>query len=187
MTVSNYLYCTMEGVSFNQWSSGLLKSRALILLDESSQIWELDAVFIFHRLRGFLRLLLGGDDKQLPPYVSRDAIDPPSIMIWVRRAANKKGFVIPVTLLLTQYRMMPEVGTVVSDNFYNGKLQHSKRPDGKKHLFFHFVEGIMESIGFSRYCVEQSKRCTRILKKYQSNIPHLTIQILTYYELNVPI
>ena len=182
MTVSNYLFCTIEGESCNKWSSGMLKNRELMVLDESSQLWEMDAVFLLHRLDGYKRLLLAGDDNQLPPYVAREFENSPSIMTWIRRVSKARGFHVPITLLLTQYRMKPHVGTVVSENFYKGKLQHSKIPDGHPHLFLHSVQGNMETIGTSRFCREQSKRCSRIYSKYQTTLPPFTIQVLTYYE-----
>ena len=78
--------------------------------------------------------------------------------------------------------MMPHMGTVVSDNFYKGKLQHSKIPDGHPHLFLYSLQGKMETIASSRFCREQSKRCSRIYSKYQTTLPPFTIQVLTYYE-----
>ena len=50
MTVSNYPFCTIEEESCNKWSSGMLKNRALMVLDETSQLWEMDAAYLLHRL-----------------------------------------------------------------------------------------------------------------------------------------
>ena len=181
MTVSNYLYNTMEGDSCNKWSSGLFKNRAVLILDEASQLWELWAALLFHRMRGYKRLILAGDDKQLSPYVARDLENLPSIMTWVRRVTKLHQYMVPITFLRMQYRMMPHVGTTVSNVFYKGKLLHNKRRDGDPHMFFHFVEGKMETIMTTRYCVEHSKRCYRIYNNYKSRSPHLTLQVLTFY------
>ena len=182
MTVANYLQCTMQGDNCNKWSPGLSIKRTVAVLDEASQLWELWAAFIFHRLRGYKRLVIAGDDKQLSPYVARDLENSPSIFTWCRRICKRDGYMVPITLLRMQYRMMLHVGKVVSANFYNGELQHYKRPDGKPHLFFHLVEGTMETIGSSRYCVEHTKRCFRIYNNYKRRSPNLRIQVLTFYE-----
>ena len=182
MTVASYLQCTMEDDNCNKWSPGLVMKRTLLILDEASQLWELWAAFIFHRMRGYKRLILAGDDKQLSPYVARDFENSPSIFTWCRRICKRDGYMVPITFLRIQYRMMPHVGKLVSVNFYKGQLQHHKRPDGQPHLFFHLVEGTMETIGTSRYCVEHTQRCFRIYNNYKRRSPNLRIQVLTFYE-----
>ena len=82
---------------------------------------------LLQHLKDYKRLVLGGDDDQLPPYVSRDVDDPPSMMTWLRRLTG--NYQIPVTLLTKQYRMMPSVGSLVSDLFYRGELKHHKTFD----------------------------------------------------------
>ena len=186
MTVCNYLYRTMYSTDSNMWAYSssnpdLFKPREVAVLDESSQVPKLMGSMVLSRWTSYLRAIFGGDDIQLPPYISKDIDNPDSILTWIR---EKKGkFVIPVImLLLKQYRMMPTVGQVVSDNFYNGELLHAKLSDGQKHLFFHNMEGMYERIGRSLYCKEDTKSCIDIWKSYQQRVPPVTCQVLTFYE-----
>ena len=78
-----------------------------------------------------------------------------------------------------QNRMMPSVGTVVSNNFYEGRLLHYKAADNKKHLFFHCVQGKMGTKSTSRFCAEDSKKCIQISQKYPKS---MKIQVLAFYE-----
>ena len=135
---------------------------------------------LLQHLKEYKRVVLGGDDNQLPPYVSRDLDDPPSMMTWLRRLTG--NYQIPVTLLTKQYRMMPSVGSLVSDLFYKGELLHHKTFDGRRHLFFHDMKGRMCEKSTSRSCVQDSRRCIEIWRKYRKNYPQWTIQVLTFYE-----
>ena len=182
MTMANYLYSTRTNDSCNKWSSDLMNNRDLIVLDEASQVWELDALMLLHRLRGYKRFVCAGDQKQLSPYVSRLVDDAPSILTWLQRVHGKNTYLIPNTLLRRQYRMMPSIGTVVSRLFYDSKLQHHKNKDGKKHLFFHCMDGKMEIHSTARWCVDDTNRCARIFNRYKTNSPHFKCHVLTYYE-----
>ena len=117
---------------------------------------------LLYRLDSNKRLLFGGNDNKLSPYVTKEFENSPSIMTWIRRVSKASGLEVSITLLLTQYRMMPHVGTMVSDNFYKGKPQNSKIPDGHPHLFLHSLQGNMETIASSRCCRKWSKRCFQI-------------------------
>ena len=180
MTITKFLNSTMEGDGINKWSPGLLKQREVLISDEISQLWELIAAMVIRRLKDYKRIVLCGDDKQLPPYVSRDVDNPTSMMTWLRRLTG--AYRIPVTFLTTQYRMMPVNGELVSSLFYNGRLNHHKIADGGKHLFFHKMGGKMEGLSTSKYCVEDSKRCLAICANYARTSPNLKIQVLTFYQ-----
>ena len=182
MTIANYLNYIRTNDSCNKWGPQLMINRDLIVLDEASQIWEMDAIMLLHGLTGYKRFVCAGDHKQLSPYVSREVEDGPSIMNWLLRLNVRDNYFIPNIQLRRQYRMMPSVGSVVSTLFYNSNLQHHKKKDGKKHLFFHCMKGKMEINSTDRWCVDDTHRCARIYKNYQKNSPHLRCHVLTYYQ-----
>ena len=76
--------------------------------------------------------------------------------------------------------MMPCVGGVVSENFYDNNLEHVKVSDGNVHLYFHSVQGKMSQKSTSNYCREESLKCIQILKYYERR--NLVCQVLTFYE-----
>ena len=183
MTVSNYLLQTMDATTCNMWCASkhnptLLTQRALMLGDEASQLWEMIAVLLISRTSGYKRIVWGGDDIQLAPYLHKDTVDAPSVMSWIRRLSGV--FQIPITQLRIQYRMMPSVGKVVSEIFYENNLQHHKKSDGKNHLFFHSLEGKMDKMGNSPFCKQDSIRCIEILKRYRGS--NFDCRVLTFYE-----
>ena len=183
MTVANYLLQTMDATTCNMWCASkhnptLLTQRALMLGDEASQLWEMIAVLLISRTSGYKRIVWGGDDIQLDPYLHKDIVDAPSVMSWIRRLSGV--FQIPITQLRIQYRMMPSVGKVVSEIFYENNLQHHKKSDGKNHLFFHSLEGKMDKMGNSPFCKQDSIRCIQILKRYRGS--NFDCRVLTFYE-----
>ena len=185
MTISNYLYRTMYSDATNQWAYSssnpdLLKPREVAVVDESSQVAEVIGSMVLSRWKRYLRGILAGDHIQLAPYISKYIDNPGSILTWIRKQKGK--FEIPNTMLRKQYRMMPSVGELVSDNFYGGKLVHAKDSDGLQHVFFHNLEGRVESMGASLYCKEDTMKCIDIWTSYQGRTPPVTCQVLTFYE-----
>ena len=181
LTVSKYLSSLNHGVTVNKWSKDLAKQREVLLLDEVSQLWELESAMLVNQMGRYDRASLTGDRKQLPPHVVKEAdADFPSMITWIQRLP--RGYTIPVTQLRMQYRMMPSVGSVVSNSFYDGILQHHKVSDGGKHLFFHCITGSMKTKSFSSFCEEDTRRCIRIYKRYHESNPLLKIQVLTFYQ-----
>ena len=183
MTVCNYLQQTMDAETCNMWCASkqnptLLTQRRVMITDESSQIWAMVSVLLLSRISGYLSLVAGGDDYQLDPYLHKDIVNAQSFMKWIREFSGE--YEIFITQLRRQYRMMPSVGSVVSENFYNNTLVHHKKSDGDEHLFFHCVDGKTRMMGTSPYCEEDSMRCIEILKSYRWS--NLDCQVLTFYE-----
>ena len=173
----------MSGTICDTWCASkhyptLLTQRAVMLGDEASQLWMMVVLFLFSRVSMYKSIIFGGDDIQLDPYLHKDIADAPSVMTWIRKLSGV--FRIPITKLIRQYRMMPLVGTLVSENFYDNTLVHHKLSDGKDHLFFHSMEGKMSKIGDSSYCERDSIKCIEILKRYRGS--GLDCHVLTFYE-----
>ena len=177
MTVSNYLFRSQQGGSVNKWSKGLLKQREVLLLDEASQLWEMEEAMVLNQMSTFKRVVYCGDRKQLPPRVLKNVDDSPSLLTWIGKLRGR--YKVPCTQLQRQYRMMPSVGNVVSENFYEGTLVHNKAADKREHLFFHCVQGNMDTRSSSRFCPEDSEKCITISKGYPKS---LKIQVLTFYQ-----
>ena len=183
MNVNHYLLPTMDATTCNKWCASkhnpmLLTQRAVMVGDEASQLWTMVAVFLLNRINGYKSIIFAGDDNQLDPYLHKDIVDAPSVMTWIRELLGI--YRIPITQLRRQYRMMPSVGTVVSENFYDNTLEHDKISDGNDHLFFHCLGGKMCKISESPYCEHDSIRCIEILKQYGGS--NLDYQVLTFYE-----
>ena len=173
----------MDAETCNKWCASkhnptLLTQRKVMITDESSQLWSMVAVLLLSRISGYLSISIGGDDKQLGPYLHKDIVNAQSFMKWIREFSG--DYEIFITQLRRQYRMMPSVGSVVSENFYDNTLVHHKKSDGDDHLFFHCVEGKTSQMGTSPYCEQDSMRCIEILKSYRGS--NLDCQVLTFYE-----
>ena len=132
---------------------------------------------LLNYMGAYKRVVFCGDGKQLRPHVFKSVDDSPSLLTWIETLRGT--YTVPCTHLLMQCRMMPSVGTVVSKNFYEGRLLHHKAADNKKHFFFHCVQGNMGTKSTSRFCAEDSKKCIAISKHYPKS---LKIQVLTFYE-----
>ena len=161
---------------FEKREPQIWKKRKLLVIGEASQIWELTAVMLLSLLNWFDRLVIAGDSKQLQPYVARRH-SAGSIMTWASRLRYK----IPCTKLLIQYRMVPAVGSMVSQLFYDGTLVNAMPEDGKKHIFFHDVGGTTIPRGTSCYNPKETEVCLQIYRKLQTR-GNLEAQILTFYK-----
>jgi len=75
-------------------------------------------------------LVLGGDPSQLPPVYPEDAAEPNE---WFRDSVFDRAGIGDiddprVAFLDTQYRMQEEIGGLVSDSFYGGRLRSAAAP-----------------------------------------------------------
>ena len=100
------------------------RKRSLLVLEESSQIWEQEFGIMMTYLDDFDRIVLGGDPKQLPPMVSKRCTDTKSAIDWaLELGGNLK---LKIVVLVDQYRMVPHIGKAVSSVFYNNELRHHR-------------------------------------------------------------
>ena len=107
----------------------------LVILDEASRATAPELLIPLARGR---RAVLVGDDKQLPPYVERDALDERQV---TERGLTKAELTKPlfvtlaeglpaanVSKLTHQHRMHPAIGRLVSYCFYDKDLTSKDRP-----------------------------------------------------------
>lgn len=85
----------------------------MVIVDEAGSVpeWKLP---LLTRLDAEV-LLMVGDHKQLPPYSDCKEFIPESFL-------ERMAGMLPVTMLKTQYRMHPDINSVVSKHFYGAKL-----------------------------------------------------------------
>jgi superfamily I DNA and/or RNA helicase len=104
----------------------IAKERFDTLLAEEAGMATLPALFHAASLCG-RRAIVVGDPRQLPPIVQSDDAD-------VRRAIGRNVFEVTVpdpmgspivAMLDVQYRMHPQIGTLVGALFYGGRLVHA--------------------------------------------------------------
>lgn len=82
-------------------------------------------------------MVVGGDPLQLPPIFPEDAEEPNE---WFRANIFERAGVttrddMRAAFLDTQYRMQPEIGTLVSQMFYDGALQTGTAPAARLNVF----------------------------------------------------
>ena len=89
-----------------------LRNRSLLVLEESSQIWDQELAIMMPYLDDFVRIVLGGDPKQLPAMVSKEGTGAKSAMDWALELDGKAK--LKVAVLLDQYSMAPFIREIVS-------------------------------------------------------------------------
>ena len=91
------------------------------------------------------KCILVGDHKQLPPTFCEEESDALDALAEAKSRLIKDGVIdkifehLPITMkgqLSKQYRMLPHIGSFISNNFYNGSLRHHR--EETDHDFTHF-------------------------------------------------
>jgi len=161
---------------------------SVFILDEASQILDLDGLQLFRHLPATIdRIVIFGDRKQLPPYVSKEADDMGQSLIDVLGAKLDPP---RETMLRTQYRMPPSLGGLVSDLFYHGQLNHQKKDTAPGvHIRFKSVEGYQRIRNDSVYNPPEAIKALEIYRLIQRENYHKPdtadnplVVILTFYE-----
>ena len=101
------------------------------------------------------KCILVGDHKQLPPTFCEEESDALDTMAEAKARLIKDGVIdklfehLPITMkgqLSKQYRMLPHIGSFISENFYNGNLRHHRKDTD--HDFTHFGWFTYDSRGY---------------------------------------
>ncbi|EKL0721039.1 AAA family ATPase [Citrobacter freundii] len=125
------------------------------LLDKESEIFDLAIVDECSKatlpewimaLSVAQKCILVGDHKQLPPTFCQEESEALSVLSYSQEKLIRDGVIermfenFPESMkgtLLRQYRMLPQIGQFISENFYNKSLSHSRiKGNG---LFEHFA------------------------------------------------
>ena len=106
----------------------------LCIVDEASKATPTEVLVPLSKSR---RWILVGDDRQLPPFVDRAAIRPEKLAKYDLNEGNLRETLfthlktgLPEAChveLRTQHRMVPAIGRLVSQCFYEGRLENEER------------------------------------------------------------
>ena len=130
-------------------------------------------------LGSFKRLLALGDRNQGGVFSSKNKRVPCLLSFLEKRQSIDDGLV-KKTFLNRQYRMVYDIGCMVSSVFYDNKLLSLKRDSGKN-LFFHEVRGTLCDGNLSLSCELEAKLATEYAKRLLHKHRKSTVAILCYY------
>ena len=120
-----------------------------------------------------VNFVLVGDHRQLPPYSEVQNFVPISFFERMIRRGHR------VHMLTTQYRMAPCIGTLVSNTFYDGKLQHASRRKGVLSWHKNATPESEKNMSFKNVG-EISKMCDMV-NAYMRKRPDHTVLVITFY------
>jgi hypothetical protein len=120
----------------NAYFSPLMQNQRfdVVIVDEASMA-VLPALF-YAACLGYRKTIMVGDPCQLPSIVQSDAE-------YVRKVMGRNIFEVAVSdplssplvaMLEVQYRMHPDIGRLVSDLFYSGRLRHAGNAAGQTRI-----------------------------------------------------
>ena len=165
-------------------SKSKFRNRDTVLVDESGRISELEFGELLPRLSSYKRLGVFGDAKQGGPYSPRNR-ELSSIIDLLESLAysNAKG-VVKRAFLNKQYRMVFDIGRLVSNFFYDGMV-HSRYSECGRNIFCHSVKGNLGDCNSSLCCIREA----RLAIKYAETLLHAhsqkTVAILCYYNFQM--
>ena len=164
-----------------------------VVIDESGQIWEFDALVFLSRLPSVTRCVLFGDEFQLTPYVTKLMNQTfPSLNAMFQQDGHPSN-TPHIIRLRTQYRMNPEICGIHAPIFYDYPIvshrQGPTNPDSDG-LFWERLPNKTElgDVDFAEYDIQRSLAIfqeIQDMKLLDSNGNAYTICILTPYKLVV--
>ncbi len=151
------------------------------------------------------KLVLIGDHKQLPPVVHPALYDPEKIELEDRQYFKEQIFDTSFferqfrecpqeckTILTTQYRMPPLIGTMISELFYKGKIQNGKGTEQKLPHFFDTSISLLDMTENPRYHEvnnqnsptnpEEANYLVKLLQRIRKKCPDDRIAVITPYK-----
>ena len=130
----------------------------------------------------FKSLVFAGDSKQRSPFCSQN-YEPKSVLDFVEEEEDKQDEpFIKRSFLDIQFRMQPDLGTVISDNFYDGKVRNFKKSTGRKTCYFYdFKSSLIEDRGNARNAPEEMREAHRMAAAFTRAFPSYEIAVLTAY------
>jgi hypothetical protein len=127
----------------------------------------------------FKRLVLVGDSKQLPCFTRlRDPLDAPVSLI------ERVDTVVGSALLTTQYRMFSKLCNIVSNLYYDGRLETGK-VDPKGQLKMHTVKGNAETEERGTSLFNAAEARTAIALARDQLVTGGSVAVLAFYKAQV--
>ena len=134
-----------EGLASSRDKQDRLIWRNYLIIDESSLTTRLTTYELLPFLGYFRHLIFSGDMKQQTPFCFGN-FHPFSILEFLERHVKEFGNkLVAHTFLNCQYRMPYDMGNMISENFYQGRLKSYRRDNGKNTLFFIDIKSNMIS------------------------------------------
>ena len=177
MTVGKAIQLLQEPDALAQDNRRRQRKGKALIVEEASQVWGLYGAILFSLTHDFDYLVVIGDSKQLKPYVSRKYGAALSILDW-----GLKIVPIPRTFLDVQFRMMWDMGTMISKAFYSGRIKQNKHHDGTRSMTFIDVrDGIQLFHNTSRYRRTETIEATKLYRQLKKEGIE-SVQVLTFYD-----
>ena len=143
---------------FNNSTDSLVKTKFdLVIIDEAGHATFAETVIPMCFAK---KVLLIGDDKQLPPILGDDlpchvnmsqnclsGVNGLKFDCWFEYSLfsylwQDKNLELPHLMLDTQFRMHPDIGTFISTAFYEGKLKNGTKAKDRQFSFTPFVKPV---------------------------------------------
>jgi len=96
----------------------MIKSIDMLIIDETSQLWEGYALGLLKSCPNIKNLILVGDDNQLAPYGEESIKNLRSLF-----KAGLRHSSVPNTVLNVTYRLPNVIASIISSTVYNGELE----------------------------------------------------------------
>ena len=160
--------------------NGRFEFRSTVIVDEANRIGECSFAEVLPLLGPFKRLSVLGDRTQGGVFSSKNKRVPCLLSFLEERKSSSDDGVVKKTFLNRQYRMIYDIGCMVSKVFYDTKLLTQKCNSGRN-LFFHNVRGSLKDNNLSLSCESEAELATAYAKVLLRKHRNSTVGILCYY------
>ncbi len=189
-------------VGLSQRNIGLEKAEfQLVIVDEAGKALMPEVLIPLNKAK---KLILIGDHKQLPPVIHPALYDAEKIELDDRQYFKKEVFDISFfehefkscpdsnkTMLTTQYRMPPMIGTMISELFYDGKIENGRGTEKKHPLYFDTSISLIDMSKVHEYSEKEEGSPTNeyeaqyvvyLIQSIRSICPKARIAVVTPYK-----
>ena len=163
-----------------QDTSGEFLSRDMAILDEGARVSSFCFSEVLPLFDEVKRLVVCGDRRQGGPFSKKGRkLQSVITMLEERSLSNKKG-IIKRSFLNVQYRMQYDIGELISNTFYEGRILSMKKAGGHN-LYCHYVTGWAYEDDLSTCCENEAELALRYGIILQDKHRDSKVVILCYY------
>ena len=180
-TINRAIKLVPTGLMRSRDSKDRLAWRHTLVVDESSLCTELSIFELLPYLLYFKHIVFTGDPAQRSPFCY-GKYQPKSILEVLEERVRMNDKYIQHTFLNWQYRMPVDVGNMISDNFYDGKVKNARAPNEKKKLYFYDISSSVHiSDNGSRVAPEEANQAVFMANAFAKRVKNFEIVILAMY------
>lgn len=154
-----------------------------IIIDEASMIPLVNIIYPLYKQQPE-KFYIAGDPFQIEPISAVDLWKDENIykLVQLDSFASPKTVLhdYPVTLLKTQYRSVPSVGSIFSELTYGGILEHARTEDSIKKLNIDDSFFKMKSLNIIKYPVSKYESIYRAKRLQHSSCYHVYSALFTF-------